>query len=76
MASFSPDLSPIKTIWDDMKDYIEAYYPQVHSFYKSLREAIQEAWDSITHERIIELVRSMKERCQAVIKAGGCRTKY
>jgi len=24
---FSPDLSPIETIWDDMKDYIQAKYP-------------------------------------------------
>jgi len=23
----SPDLSPIETIWDDMKDYIQEHYP-------------------------------------------------
>lgn len=53
---YSPDLNPIETIWDDMKDYIQLHYPQVHSSYKRLREAIQEAWESITTERIRELV--------------------
>lgn len=37
---FSPDLSPIETLWDKIKDYIQAHYPQVHSSYKRLREAI------------------------------------
>jgi len=73
---FSPDLNPIETLWDDMKDYIQEHYPQVHSSYKRLRAAIQEAWDSITHERIKELVHSMRERCQAVIDADGWYTKY
>jgi DDE superfamily endonuclease len=73
---FSPDLSPIETIWDDMKDYIQEHYPKVHSSYKRLRAAIQEAWESITHERIRELVHSMRARCQAVIDAEGGHTKY
>ena len=72
----SPDLSPIETIWDDIKDYIQQHYPKVHSSYKKLRVAVQEAWESITHERIRELVRSMKDRCQAVIDADGWYTKY
>ncbi|PMD54575.1 uncharacterized protein K444DRAFT_484133, partial [Hyaloscypha bicolor E] len=73
---FSPDLSPIETLWDDMKDYIQEHYPQVHSSYKRLRAAIQEAWESITHERIKELVHSMRARCKAVIDADGWYTKY
>jgi hypothetical protein len=47
-------------VWDDMKDYIQEHYPKVHSSYKRLREVVQEAWESITHERIRELVHSMK----------------
>jgi hypothetical protein len=73
---YSPDLSPIETVWDEMKDYIQEYYPQVHSSYKRLRAAVQEAWESITHERIKELVHSMRDRCKAVIKAEGLYTKY
>jgi hypothetical protein len=59
-----------------MKDYIQEHYPKVHSSYKRLREAVKEAWESITYERIKELVRTMKERCQAVIDAQGWHTKY
>ena len=73
---FSPDLSPIETIWDDMKDYIQEHYPRVHSSYKKLREAIQEAWESISHERIKELIRTMPQRCKDVIKADGMYTKW
>ena len=73
---FSPDLNPIETLWDDMKDYIQEHYPQVHSSYKRLRAVIQEAWESISHERIKELVHSMRDRCQAVIDAEGGYTKY
>jgi hypothetical protein len=54
-----------------MKDYIQEHYPRAHSSYKRLREAIQEAWNSITHERIKELIHSMRERCFAVIRAHG-----
>lgn len=73
---YSTDLSPIETLWDEMKDYIQDHYPQVHSSYKRLRAAVQEAWESITHERIKELVHSMRERCQAVIDANGWHTKF
>jgi transposase len=72
----SPDLNPIETIWDEMKDYIEEKYPEVHRSYKRLREVVNEAWEAVTHERIKELIREMPERCQAVIKAEGLYTKY
>jgi hypothetical protein len=72
----SPNLNPIKTLWDDIKDYIQAYFPSVHSFYKRLKAAVQEAWESISHERIRELVHSMRDRCWAVIKVRGWYTKY
>lgn len=76
----SPGLSPIETVWDDLKDYIQQYYPQVHSSYKRLREVIQEAWESITYERIREIIHNpesgMKARCQAVIDARGWHTKF
>lgn len=73
---FSPDLNPIETLWNDMKEYIQRNYPQVHSSYKRLRAAVQEAWESITHERIRELVRTMRQRCLDVIEADGWYTKW
>jgi transposase len=74
--AFSPDLNPIETIWNDMKEYIQVQYPKYHRSYKRLRAAVQEAWESITIERIRELIREMPERCQAVIDARGGPTKY
>jgi hypothetical protein len=71
-----PDLNPIETIWDLMKDYIQAKYPDVHRSYKRLREAVQEAWESITKETIQELIRGMGDRCIEVILADGGYTKY
>ena len=70
----SPDLNLIETLQNDIKDYIQKHYPNVHRSYKRLRSAVQEAWESITHERIKELIREMP--CQAVIQADGLYTKY
>jgi transposase len=72
----SPDLNPIETLWDKMKDWIQEHYPEVHRSYKRLRNAVQEAWDAITHERIKELIKEMPARCKAVIKAQGAHIKY
>jgi hypothetical protein len=59
-----------------MKDYIQEYYPQIHRSYKRLKQAVQEVWDSITHERIKELIHSMRVRCFVVIRARGWYTEY
>jgi ketohexokinase/beta-glucosidase len=72
----SPDLNPIETIWDYMKDYIEEKYPEIHKSYPRLREAVAEAWNAVTNEVVRELIRSMPARCQAVIDAQGGHTKY
>jgi hypothetical protein len=72
----SPDLNPIETLWDIMKDYIDNHYPGVHRSYPRLRAAVQEAWDSITHTQIQELIRGMGDRCIEVILADGLYTKY
>ena len=72
----SPDLNPIETIWDMMKDYIQKHYPEVHRSYKRLRSAVQEAWESITLATIQELIRGMSNRCIDVILADGGYTKY
>ena len=38
--------------------------------------AVKAAWDSITEERLEELIRSMPARLQAVIDADGHPTPY
>jgi hypothetical protein len=72
----SPDLSPIESLWNDMKNYIQDRYPEVHRSYKKLRIVVLEAWKSITTERVRELVHTMPERCIDVIVANGGPTKW
>lgn len=72
----SPDLNPIETIWDWIKDYLQEKYPDVHRSYPRLRDAVNEAWNSITDEQVRELIATMPDRCQAVIEAKGGHTKY
>jgi transposase len=74
--AYSPDLNPIETLWDKMKDYIEKKYPEVHRSYKRLREAVVEAWESITEATIKELIRGMGDRCIEVILADGGYINY
>lgn len=69
---FSPDLNPIETVWNWMKDYIEAKYGvDLDISYDKLREMVKEAWDSISHERVCELLQTMRQRCQDIIDADG-----
>jgi ketohexokinase/beta-glucosidase len=72
----SPDLNPIETLWDKMKDWIQARYPEIHRSYPKLKAAVIEAWNSITYKLIEELIQSMPARCKAVIEAGGWHTRY
>ena len=41
-----------------------------------LRIALQEAWDAVPEDFLIELLESMPERCKAVIEAGGGHTRF
>lgn len=72
----SPDLNPIEDMWEKMKDYIEEHYPEIHRSYPKLRATVIEAWNAIAHEHVLDLIRSMPDRCRAVIKAEGWHTEY
>jgi hypothetical protein len=72
----SPDLNPIESLWDLINDYIQEKYPQVHRSYPKLKEAVLEAWNSITYEQIRDLIISMPARRRAVIEAEGWHTRY
>jgi hypothetical protein len=37
---------------------------------------VKEAWNAVAYENIIDLIKSMLDRCKAVIAAGGWHTEY
>jgi len=75
--AFSPDLNPIESVWNRMKQWIEEEYGDIHfTNYDRLREAVLAAWRAIPQDWLDDLVKSMRDRCQAVIDAEGYHTKY
>ena len=74
--ALSPDLNLIETLQNRIKDIIEEKDPEIHRSYTKLRAAIIEAWNLITDEEVRDLIRTMHDRCQAVIDADGWHTKY
>jgi hypothetical protein len=74
--AFLPNLNPIKTLWDRIKDIIEQKDPEIYRSYLRLRAAIIEAWNSIIDEEIRALIGTMYDRYQAIINANGWYTKY
>ena len=73
---YSPDLNPIETIWNWMKDWIEERYGDINYSYDNLRQYVKEAWEAITEEQLNSLIDSMRERCEAVIASQGGYTKF
>jgi transposase len=69
--ALSPDLNPIEDLWNKMKDYLEQICPEIHRSYPKLRAAVTEAWKALAYKDILNLIRSMLQRCQAVIDAEG-----
>jgi hypothetical protein len=74
--AYSPDLNPIETVWNWMKDWIEREYGEQKWTYDVLRQAVIQAWNAITTEQLNELVTSMRQRCLDVIAASGGHTKW
>jgi len=56
--AFSPDLNPIETLWNIMKDYLEIHYPESDCSYDQLRAHVKEAWDSITSDQLLDLLKN------------------
>ena len=73
--AYSPNLNPIETVWNWMKDYIEENFPPKLS-YDRLWAAVIEAWEQVTEEILNELLAEMPAHCQAVIDADGMYTRY
>jgi hypothetical protein len=73
---FSPDLNPIENVWNWMKEWIWNNYRKDSMSYDELRKAVKDAWEAVSEDFLMSLLRSMRERCAAVIAVNGMHTKY
>lgn len=72
--SRSPDLNPIENLWAIM---VQRWDSRNERTKAALVTHCDEVWDSIRGSDLCEvLVRSMRNRCDAIIDAGGALTKY
>ena len=74
--AFSPDLNPIETVWNKLKDWLGQRYPDHKCSYEELRRRVQEAWEAIEEGLLQEIMDTMHQRCQDVIEANGMYTKW
>lgn len=70
----SPDLNPIENIWSMISQGIGRR--KVIKSKDRLWKAVEDEWNHISLDKIQALYRSMPERMNAVIEAGGDITKY
>ena len=69
----SPDLNPIEHLWAYLKQRLRVIQRKSN---KSLRKAIQEAWQQVPFTVIQRLIDSIPDRLRAVIDSKGYSTKY
>lgn len=71
----SPDLNPIEHVWDSLKKAVYARNPMPTTV-AALRTSISQEWNNIPQDRLITLIRSMRNRLESVIRARGGNTPY
>ena len=70
----SPDLNPIEHVWDILKRRVRQL--RHHRTLAQLQHDINQIWRQITQPSIQNYIRSMRQRCRAVIDAIGGHTRY
>jgi transposase len=73
IPSYSPDLNPIENLWSVIKRRVEKQSP---TNLEQLKKCLLDEWTKVEKPLLKNLVNSMKKRCEAVIEAKGCRTKF
>ena len=73
--AFSPDLSPIKHLWDQLGRRVFNSRHNVHNR-QQLIQTLNREWEAIPQYKIQRLIRSMRRRCKATIDVNGGHTRY
>ena len=80
---YSPDLNPIEHVWFPLKEGVYMVCPDIESLSggrahvaQALGDACKMSWDTLKNELFENLVASMPDRVEAVIRAQGGYTKY
>jgi transposase len=73
---YSPDLNPIESLWNMMKDWIEKHYPNDRYTYSEVRQQVLEAWAAVTQEDLDRLIATMPDRIEKLIEANGMFIPY
>lgn len=71
----SPDLNPIEHVWDMLGRRLRSRIPAVQNP-EQVAAALVEIWDNLPQEMIDNVIRSMRRRMTAVIRARGGHTRY
>lgn len=69
----SPDLNPIENVWRLLKYRVQRRFPKTK---EELIQYIKEEWAGIELRDIQKYCTNMRQRCEAVIRAGGGHTPY
>lgn len=71
----SPDLNPIENLWRIMKLRISNRRHLIRNL-QEMEAVLQEEWDNLTPADWRRCIKSMRKRCELVIKAKGGSIKY
>jgi len=71
----SPDISPIETVWRVIKRQIIYRQPGATSV-PELSTAIQEEWDNLSSDEILDLISSVSQRVQDLLVSHGGHTTW
>ncbi len=71
--SNSPDLNPIENLWAIVKGNVERRMPKNLN---DLEQFMVEEWQNISESTIINLIGSIKRRCELIIEKNGERIPY
>jgi hypothetical protein len=68
----SPDLNPIKAIWNIIKQRLRC---KILYSEEEMKEALQEEWSKITMTEVRKRITQMPGRCKRLIETGGAPIK-